>query len=602
MPRPKRTRVASTRATRSTKQASPEPAPQHVPDANVETVDASEGGNTGHSLRRGTRRSSSRAASMTSAQASALLVSRKKRDSAMDRLENMTSTSTGNTNTADDDDDDIDDTESSIELEMGRRGVAATPAHGRLNEVSGLDMDDDMFDDLNTTFDDTAPPASALRSHDTSTLSISHFKRRPRAASFLSRDDGPLRPSSRAGPNTPGISSTFNIGVFKRRAREPSILGTAQKPRAERPVLQSETGDKSDEDPEEEEEQEQEPAAGDEFEPEAEGTPLRRSTRRSAAADANDEALQTSSVNPRKRKSTDAHQQRPRSSPYVENNGAAAEETEEEVLSSSPSLPRVLDALDRPTTPFNDEGIAPPESSGSESEADVWPPLQSLAKGRSRRPAPVLRRTPVRDDSGSDMSSPPSLTYSPNYGEPSSPPQRAARQTRRAASKSEPKITTADLQGLLPRRRYRSARNDSAEDSDAEVDTAGLGDDDDELSHLDVRTRRRPARPLSRAATGNQSATRGRSTQQKGKTPASANPSRTYGRSSDKENLDDEEAGSDAGTAAGPDDDGASENSEDMVARVGEELKNAARKFAEVDRWELEYEEVTQSSSPRDAR
>lgn len=33
-----------------------------------------------------------------------------------------------------------------------------------------------------------------------------------------------------------------------------------------------------------------------------------------------------------------------------------------------------------------------------------------------------------------------------------------------------------------------------------------------------------------------------------------------------------------------------------------DELKQAARKFKEVDRWELEFEEVAEPSSPQDAR
>ena len=45
------------------------------------------------------------------------------------------------------------------------------------------------------------------------------------------------------------------------------------------------------------------------------------------------------------------------------------------------------------------------------------------------------------------------------------------------------------------------------------------------------------------------------------------------------------------------------ENSQELEERVGKELKQAAKKFQEVDKWELEFEEVTaSSSSPRDGR
>jgi hypothetical protein len=48
---------------------------------------------------------------------------------------------------------------------------------------------------------------------------------------------------------------------------------------------------------------------------------------------------------------------------------------------------------------------------------------------------------------------------------------------------------------------------------------------------------------------------------------------------------------------------GSPETSQELEKRVGKELKRAARKFEEVDKWELEFEECTaSSSSPKDAR
>ncbi|KAH8673842.1 hypothetical protein BX600DRAFT_456333 [Xylariales sp. PMI_506] len=563
MPRPRRTRAASTRTDLAAKDPSRAPERSNASDHEEESTN----------LRRSSR-------GLNPRPTAAIEDARQKRDSAMQRLENITSTSSLAENTTAEGED---SEGSSVEVEMGRRATA-TPAHGRAVEMSGLDLDDEMFDDLNTTFD-TAGTASAQRSHDTSTLSVSHFKRRPRAASFLSRDDGTLRPSSRAGPNTPAFSSTFNIGMFKRRAREPSILGTAQKPRAERPVPQSDSGDKSDNDPEDDGEVEK-----DNFDPEAESTPLRRSNRQSGASVVDAELLVLPNPKTRKRKSTEAHEERARSSPFAEQEPAG--QLESEFRSSPPALDRISS---RTATPALDEDIAPPESSGSEDEAEVWPPIQCLARSRPKRSASTLRRTPARDDSPSDMSSPPSLTYSPNYAEDSPPPQR--KQTRRSASKTETKVTTAHLTGLLPRRRNRSARTDQfgLEDSDPEIDTSGLGDDDDELTHIDARTRRRAARPLSRAASASRNAnTRGRAAERKGKA-TERRTTRTYGKvSSDQENEGENESPDQA------EDDGivAAETSEMMVARIGDELKNAARKFAEVDRWELDFEEMTQSSSP----
>jgi hypothetical protein len=79
---------------------------------------------------------------------------------------------------------------------------------------------------------------------------------------------------------------------------------------------------------------------------------------------------------------------------------------------------------------------------------------------------------------------------------------------------------------------------------------------------------------------------------------------RTYGArpaptTSDKEN---EEIDPNDSLAPLPDDEGG-EESQELEERVGKELKRAARKFEEVDKWEMEFEECTaSSSSPRDAR
>ncbi|KAI1374556.1 hypothetical protein F4677DRAFT_425421 [Hypoxylon crocopeplum] len=595
MPRPKRSRVASTRIV--AKAASPKPVavPEQPAGSSSDIYDVSDREKEKAKQRRASMRDvehSTRTRSTSAQQAKALKTARQQRDSAMDRLENMTSTSNNQT----DEPNEVSDPS----IELGRK-VAGTPQRRRMTDLSGLDLDDDEFDDLNTTFD-TAGPASAQRSADTSSLSASLFKRRPRAGSFLSRDDGPIRPSSRAGPNTPGLSSTFNIGVFKRRAREPSILGTAQKPRPQR----AEPEPESESEPESEREDNE--AGEDGFAPEAESTPPKRSKRRSGEGEADHTLPEaSSSANPRKRKSLEDHDRRARSSPFEEAEPiqqAVVQQTDSD-LTSPPSTPPRRQQSSIPVTPIMDEELmAPPlSSSSSGGDSEIWPPLQSLARARTRRPVSALRRTPVPNDNVSDMSSPPSLTYSPNYHEPSPPPRQAAKPQRRAAAPKETKVTTADLAGLLPRRRRRNARAD--EDSDAEVDISGLGDGD-ELSYLDVRARRHPARPSSQAGNSrNQNTTRGRPTSRgkgKGKqTPSSANrrATITYSRTSDKENQGEEEedeADAEEGDSHGD------ENSQDMVARMGEELKNAARKFQEVDKWQLDYEEMTQSSSPRDAR
>ncbi|TRX94857.1 hypothetical protein FHL15_004318 [Xylaria flabelliformis] len=602
MPRPPLSRPARTRpfkATNSNAAPAPTSAPAPVPepqadDPSSDIYDVSDREKERASERRKSLRDSTPTRTRTipaeSIQQQKIMEKAKqRRDAAMERLENITST--------DSSDEEGEEAAHGSDSSPGpSQRVKETPLRrrSRPTDLSGLDLDDSMFDDLNTTLD-TVGPASAHRSAETSTLSVSQFRRRPRAGSFLSRDGGPIRPSSRTGPNTPAFSSTLNFGVFKRRAREPSILSTARKPRPQSPEPEQEPTDDEDEGLEE-----------DDFAPEAVSTPFRRSKRSSGGA----EPVQpTSSARSRKRKSTESHEQRVRSSPFEANDHIRQSieqpaSDEDSPLSSPPSLPRHV-----PSTPIalpmDSELMAPPLSSdSSESDEEIWPPLKSIPKARTRQPASVLRQTPGQNDDISDMSSPPSLTHSPNYAHSSSPPPtRAVKPKRKAAPKPPRKVTTADLTGLLPRRRRRGTGGDpfgiDGDESEAEVDISGLGDDDDELAHLDVRTRRRPARVNAQnQATGKARA----SARNKDKPTHGSNKriSRTYGRLSDKENHDqDEDEANDGSNGVA---DLGEEDSQMLVERVGEELKTAVRKFQEVDKWELSFEERTRSSSPLDAR
>ncbi|KAI1426230.1 hypothetical protein F5Y12DRAFT_301312 [Xylaria sp. FL1777] len=597
--RPARTRPAKATNSSTTTAAVPAPAPEPAPQGralNPDIYDLSDREKERTAARRKSLRDitsmRSRTTAETTQQQKALDVAKKRRDAAMERLENITSTASS--------DGEVEAVVASSIGSIGpsQRVVKATPSRGRPTDISGLDLDDSMFDDLNTTLD-TVGHASAQRSAETSTLSVSQFRRRPRAGSFLSRDDGPIRPSSRAGPNTPAFSSTLNFGLFKRRAREPSIISTAQKPRPQRPEPELE--------PEQDEEEGgEEDIDEDGFAPEAESTPLRRSKRGSGGVPL---AQPTSSPKSRKRKSTESHGRRLRSSPFevdddIRQSIEQPASDEESPPSSPPSLPQHV-----PSTPvappMDPELMAPPlSSSSSESDEELWPPLQSIPKARTRQPAPVLQRTPGQDDNISNMSSPPSLTHSPNYAHSSSPPPtRAAKPKRKAVPRPPRKLTTADLTGLLPRRRRRVAGDDpfgaDEDESEPEVDISGLGEGDDELAHLDVRMRRRPAtrvNPQNQATTREQTSTHNKD---KATLDSKKRISRTYGRLSDKENHNEDEDEDDGSNSIA---DLGEENSQMMVERLGEELKTAVRKFQEVDKWELSFEERTRSSSPLDAR
>ncbi|KAK1727354.1 hypothetical protein CaCOL14_006433 [Colletotrichum acutatum] len=517
-------------------------------------------------------------------------------------------------------------------VEVGRK-TRATPVQQR-RDTTGLDLDDEMFTGLDTTLgdddDDAAAPPSAPRS-EASNFSVSHFRRRGRAPSIsINKDDAPIRPSSRGIGGTPSISSTFNIGLFKRRQREPSILGTAQKERAQRPIEVSSGSESDDEE-------------GEDFEPEAESTPLqnRRRTQPPPATELESESQQVlapdsqpaakdaepTSASSRKRKSIESHEdtERPGKASRTEPEPAPEldDDDSDSALSELPSpvlTPTRPSAFPRPVTPNQEDIMAPPESSDSEDNNEAWPDIRTLAKQR-RRQAPA---TPTRDGNISDASSPPSLTHSPNF------PATKNKSKQKKQAKA-PKVTTADLTGMLPRRRSKKNRDPysvgGSEDEGGRNSDASQ--DDDELSYADTRTRSRRAKttPLKRSTANRPPSRGGRATAAAGKAkpaaPSTRASTRTYSRRlSDKENEGEGEVGgeaeaegAEAETGAEPeagfegdsfapirDDILESQESSDP-ARSADELKKATRKFREVDRWQLEFEEMTEGSSPnRDAR
>ncbi|KAK1598535.1 uncharacterized protein LY79DRAFT_537416 [Colletotrichum navitas] len=558
----------------------------------------------------------SRSASLRQKQA--LEESAHARDEAMSRLEDELGMSYSKEKT---EGDQRQKSDSSLELELSRK-TRETPVQNR-RDTTGLDLDEEMFEGLDTTLgddDDAAAPRSDISTFSvTSTFSVSHFRRRGRAPSIsINRDDAPIRPSSRGVGSTPGISSTFNIGLFKRRQREPSILGTAQKERAQRPIELSSGSDSDDE-------------ADDGFDPEAESTPLqKRRKTQPLAAEPESESQQIlapdsqpgqkdvappSSTTTRKRKSTESYAEsdrpgkasrtEPEHEPEPEPVPDLGDGDSDSELSDLPSpvlTPTRPSMFPQPTTPNRDEIMAPPESSGSEGSEGIWPDIHTLAKQRRRRASPV---TPTRDGNVSDASSPPSLTHSPNF------PATRNKSRQKKQGKS-PKVTTADLTGLLPRRRHKKARDPySVNDTDEEeVDASNLAEHDDELSYVDSRTRSRRAKAAPRdLGTANRPASRGAKAAASAERPRAATRSstRTYSRRlSDKDNEAEEEtteAGAEGDSFAPvPEDVPESQDSSDPT-RSADELKKAARKFKEVDRWELEFEEVTEGSSPnRDAR
>lgn len=148
-----------------------------------------------------------------------------------------------------------------------------------------------------------------------------------------------------------------------------------------------------------------------------------------------------------------------------------------------------------------------------------------------------------------------------------------------------------------------------------------LGSDDDELTHASLPSRaRRNTRARSRSVALPSRVRKlkaGANTKASAAAAASgaAGAKRTYGSkrpatTSDKENEpsgvsefvgdgDEEEADPDDSLAPIADSVEEMEDSQELEQRVGKELKQAKRKFEVVDRWELEFEDVTASSDSR---
>ncbi|CAD6505407.1 BgTH12-00898 [Blumeria graminis f. sp. triticale] len=215
-----------------------------------------------------------------------------------------------------------------------------------------------------------------------------------------------------------------------------------------------------------------------------------------------------------------------------------------------------------------DEIMAPPRSSSSIPSSPLAqsnPQIHSRSKKIHVKNLRSSRaKTPhTSTENISNLSSPPSLTYSPD--------QQISDTTRENKVNPIPvasNFSTAQLQSLLPRRRLRKPREPPNNAYFAtEADIARPESDDDELAHS-AEILRAPGRKHA-----NTSIKKGR-------------PLRTYGETKRKISNP-EKSGDDLG----------------IQKKLGVELKKAARKFLEVDQWDLEFEDCSgHSSSPLDAR
>ncbi|KUI65589.1 hypothetical protein VM1G_00970 [Cytospora mali] len=610
MPRPTRTRAAAAAAARRAREASSDAAIAPPAKTVVEPIRPDDASDNiyGLSDREMERQKKARAApsdlstttagrstrsraavACNAADAKALEDSRQRRDAAMSILDNLTSTTNDMPEASEMVVSPVVEAGRNTHMDasslLGPRGLAGAGAGG--GNLSGLEINDsEIFGNLDSSFDNSLTGGrdessstgqqAGIRSADTSAFNVSVFKRQPRRrrqSSIVGRDDAPIRPSSRE-PTTPGLSSNFNLGNFKRRQRQPSILlSSAQKTMS---VQRSRAASQASENAVESEGEEES------FLPEAEGTPVRPSRGRPSAARLADEEDATETRS-RKRKSTESHEVEAAKRQAVEAEELIHQSIEMDDASSSP--PSILDR----TPELDDDSIlAPPaSSSGSEGSPVMWPSLKNLGKKKYAPAASRPRKTPELDDDESDLSEPPSLTHSPN---PKAATSGVKNKGKAAQRKESPKISTADLEALLPRRRRKVRRSGEGE----EDEEAGSGQDIYDISSQSRASKKKTAQPLNGSSKANGAAS----------AKQTAVPTRktrhTYGsRVFDKENTVEGDSIQVSGESATPVDDSVFEADATTTSMdLGEELKAASKKFKEVDKWELEFEEVVESSSP----
>ncbi|KAJ4987892.1 ATP-dependent RNA helicase [Stagonosporopsis vannaccii] len=346
-------------------------------------------------------------------------------------------------------------------------------------------------------------------------------------------------------------TSILALTNFKRRARQPSLLRMVQQ-----------TTDVEDNDD-----------SGlsntdnfdfDDFLPQDESTPLNKQRLTTEKEGANDSGahLSSSGSRGRKRKLTPVVQVPRSSPPYDPPSGADVESAR----SPSPSLPDVLPSREEVVEQTQDDPeilsqtLAPPKSSSPVRE--IPQPTASPQQARASRRGRSGKRTTYNEDSEAEDTETP------------------AKEKRNTKAKAQQHISTAQLKGLLPRRRNRIRAHDEYDFTSSE-DVTQFDSDQDELQMPARRARQR----LGVGKTISPKATK----KARGKKATSLpRASRTYSRriSSDKEN---DEAAEDVEETPGR-----------SAVEISDKLAAIRKKFEEIDDFELEFGTVdtVTSSSP----
>lgn len=377
------------------------------------------------------------------------------------------------------------------------------------------------------------------------------------------------------------VQATPQMGSnFKRRPRQPSLLRLIQA--QANPQSEDEDDDLED------------------FHPDDESTPFIKQ-KSQAGLDVSPSSVAsspTSSSLKRKRASpnTQAEVQVPMSQPIEPStvispaSSSLIPEPEPEELYNLPSS--IPNSYPEPTLPL-------PRQQPRKTPPVIYSDSVAPSRSSSPLPPPSIKIAKPRNTRNKATSSPAAAPLSSSPAPPapiSSPPLPAPGPTATGARKP---LLTASLQNLLPRRHRRSPLHlgdafNVLSSSDVEIDTTAFAEDEDELSvHAKVRIRARN-REKPAIDTAKKKTRRGVPTkkQPRGKDRLSttgktySNPRRVAAIVSENFDADD--------TNPVP---------PSKAILASDELARLARKFREVDQWQLDIEDVTGSSSgQRDAR
>ncbi|KAI9662826.1 MAG: hypothetical protein M1821_007873 [Bathelium mastoideum] len=393
--------------------------------------------------------------------------------------------------------------------------------------------------------------------------------------------------------NTPGgDTSILALGNWKRRPRQPSVVRTTRQQLSDHDTEDS-----------------FELPVSDDFDPDDESTPLK-------SAGVQPQARSSEQASKSVDLGTSSSRKRKRTTPPAERVSSGEQSLPG---SASPSLPQ------SPQTLPSDSVEA---TNGQNTAAD-----ESLENSNGTHTSRQRNEEPefVSETQASPLSSSP-LARSPLMEQ--SRPKKSVRQsnnvsvTRSAGqvkqNKKSKRLTTAELTMLLPQRRPQRrppGRSDfeilSSSGQDVSADSTP-DDDEDELAprHSRVKQSRTAQPSRKKAQQAPRSTKQQRQSKKAVKDSGTSKLKRTYGRaSSDKENQDEEDAepsefmqhlansdeAGDTIVVSGNKDKGKGGREKKGKYRKSLELSSAAKKFAEVDEWEMEFESVEtggRSSSP----